>query len=93
MTLVRRTVQRISSPASTEAQYLAALAADRRAALSAVRKAINKNLPDGYEEGMQFGMIGCCVPLPCIRRAMARIPKCRCHWLQREVIEECRRKP
>jgi uncharacterized protein YdhG (YjbR/CyaY superfamily) len=42
--------------ASTVAQYLAALPADRRAALSAVRKVINDNLPDGYEEGMQFGM-------------------------------------
>jgi hypothetical protein len=40
--------------ASTVAQYLAALPADRRAALSAVRKVINENLPDGYEEGMQF---------------------------------------
>ena len=49
--------------ASTVAQYLAALPADRRAALSAVRKAINENLPDGYEEGMQFGMIGWYVPL------------------------------
>jgi hypothetical protein len=45
------------------AQYLAALPADRRVALSAVRKAINENLPDGYEEGMQFGMIGWYVPL------------------------------
>ena len=44
--------------ASTVAQYLAALPADRRAALSAVRKAINENLPDGYEEGIQFGLIG-----------------------------------
>src|SRR4051812_26914604 len=49
--------------ASTVAEYLAALPADRRAALSAVRKAINENLPDGYEEGMQFGMIGWYVPL------------------------------
>jgi len=31
--------------ASTVAQYLAALPADRRAALSAVRKTINENLP------------------------------------------------
>ena len=45
------------------AQYLAALPADRRAALSAVRMTINENLPDGYEEGMQFGMIGWYVPL------------------------------
>src|SRR5438067_13375378 len=36
--------------ASTVAQYLAALPADRRAALSAVRKAVNENLPNGYEE-------------------------------------------
>jgi uncharacterized protein YdhG (YjbR/CyaY superfamily) len=50
-------------PASTVAQYLAALPADRRAAVSAVRKTINDNLPNGYEEGMQFGMIGWYVPL------------------------------
>ena len=49
--------------ASTVAEYLAALPADRRAALSAVRKVINENLPDGYEEGMQFGMISWYVPL------------------------------
>ena len=49
--------------ASTVAQYLAALPADRRAAISAVRDAINENLPNGYEEGMQFGMIGYYVPL------------------------------
>src|SRR3954454_2753690 len=48
---------------STVAEYLAALPADRRGALSAVRKAINEKLPDGYEEGMQFGMIGWYVPL------------------------------
>jgi uncharacterized protein YdhG (YjbR/CyaY superfamily) len=49
--------------ASTVAHYLAALPADRRAALDAVRKTINENLPKGYEEGMQFGMIGWYVPL------------------------------
>ena len=50
--------------ASTVAEYLAALPADRRAALTAVRNAINENLPDGYDEGIQFGMIGWYVPLP-----------------------------
>jgi uncharacterized protein YdhG (YjbR/CyaY superfamily) len=45
------------------AEYLAGLPADRRAALSAVRKTINENLPEGYEEGMQFGMIAWYVPL------------------------------
>ncbi len=49
--------------ASTVAEYLAALPADRRAALTAVRKVINEKLPKGYEEGMQFGMIGWYVPL------------------------------
>jgi uncharacterized protein YdhG (YjbR/CyaY superfamily) len=48
---------------STVSEYLAALPADRRATLSAVRKAINENLPKGYEEGIQFGMIGWYVPL------------------------------
>src|SRR5256885_11374765 len=48
---------------SSVPECLAALPADRRAALSAVRSVINKNLPDGYEEGIQFGMIGWYVPL------------------------------
>jgi hypothetical protein len=41
--------------ASAVAQYLAVLLADRRAALSAVRKVINENLPDGYEEACSSG--------------------------------------
>src|SRR5256714_3359762 len=44
-------------------EHLPELPADRRAALSAVRSVINKNLPAGYEEGIQFGMIGWYVPL------------------------------
>jgi hypothetical protein len=67
---------------STVAQYLAALPPDRRAALSAVRKAINENLPDGYEEGMRFGMIGWYVPLSMYPAGLARIPECRCHLLR-----------
>ncbi len=61
--------------ASTVAQYLAALPADRRAALSAVRKAINENLPEGYEEGMQFGMIGWYVPLSVYPAGYGENPK------------------
>ncbi len=49
--------------ASTVVEYLVALPADRRAAIRAVRKVINENLPKGYEEGIQFGMIGWYVPL------------------------------
>src|SRR5437762_13445318 len=61
--------------ASTVAQYLAALPADRRAALSAVRKVINENLPEGYEEGMQFAMIGWYVPLSVYPAGYGENPK------------------
>src|SRR5215831_13752553 len=61
--------------ASTVAQYLIALPADRRAALRAVRKVINENLPDGYEEGMQFGMIGWYVPLSIYPAGYGENPK------------------
>jgi hypothetical protein len=37
------------------AEYLAALPSDRRAALSAVRKVINENLPDGYKRAYSSG--------------------------------------
>ena len=60
---------------STVAQYLAALPADRRAALSAVREVINENLPNGYEEGMQFGMIGWYVPLSLYPAGYGENPK------------------
>lgn len=50
-------------PVSTVNQYLAVLPADRRQALNAVRKEINRSLPAGYQHGMQFGMIGWYVPL------------------------------
>ena len=50
-------------PASTVAEYLAALPAERRDALSEVRRAINRALPLGYKEGIQFGMISWFVPL------------------------------
>ena len=60
---------------STVAQYLAALPADRRDAISAVRKVINENLPNGYEEGMQFGMIGWYVPLSLYPAGYGENPK------------------
>ena len=61
--------------AFTVAQYLTALPAERRAALSAVREVINENLPDGYEEGMQFGMIGWYVPLSLYPAGYGENPK------------------
>jgi hypothetical protein len=52
----------VSSKATTVKAYLAELPAERRSALSAVRKVILKNLDKDYEEGMQYGMIGYYVP-------------------------------
>lgn len=52
----------MQSRATTVAQYLSELPADRRAALAAVRKVILDNLDRDYEEGMQYGMIGYYVP-------------------------------
>jgi len=50
-------------PATTVSEYLAALTAERREALNEVRRGINRALPPGYKEGIQFGMISWFVPL------------------------------
>jgi len=47
---------------TTVAQYLSQLPPDRRAALEAIRAVILKNLPKGYVEQIQYGMIGYAVP-------------------------------
>jgi hypothetical protein len=52
----------MKSAANTVEEYLAELPEDRRAAISAVRETILANLPEGYEECMQHGMIGYVVP-------------------------------
>lgn len=52
----------MTSDAKTVDEYLAALPDDRRIALRAVRKVILDNLPHGYEECMQYGMISYVVP-------------------------------
>ena len=52
----------MQSQATSADQYLADLPADRRKALEAVRAVIIENLLEGYEEGMQYGMIGYYVP-------------------------------
>jgi hypothetical protein len=49
--------------ASTPAQYLATLAGEQRAAVAKVRQVIRRNLPAGYRETMQWGMISYVVPL------------------------------
>jgi Domain of unknown function (DU1801) len=52
----------MQSKASTVTEYVAALPDDRRTAIETLRKVILKNLGAGYEEGMQYGMIGYYVP-------------------------------
>jgi len=53
----------MQSKAKTVNEYLKALPADWRKAISTVRKTILKSLPKGYKEIMQYGMIGYVVPL------------------------------
>jgi hypothetical protein len=52
-----------SSKAGTVEEYLQELPEERRAVVSAVRDVVLRNLPQGYREGMGFGMIGYVVPL------------------------------
>jgi len=53
----------VKSDATTVEEYLNSLPEDRRKALAAVRREIRRNLPKGYQEGMQFGMISYHIPL------------------------------
>ena len=53
----------MSSNATTVAEYLNELPDDRRAALEEVRDVILANLPDGYVETMNWGMISYGIPL------------------------------
>jgi uncharacterized protein YdhG (YjbR/CyaY superfamily) len=53
----------MKSEAKTTDDYIGALPEDRREAISALRKVIRANLPDGYVETMSWGMIAYEVPL------------------------------
>lgn len=53
----------MQSDAKTPEAYLSELEPKRREAISAVRDVILENLPDGYEEVMQYGMLSYVVPL------------------------------
>jgi uncharacterized protein YdhG (YjbR/CyaY superfamily) len=52
----------MQSNATTVKDYISELPADRREAIETVRNVILKNLPEGYEEIMQYGMISYVVP-------------------------------
>ena len=51
------------SKAATVEEYLDELPAERRQTVEAVRRVILHNLPEGYEEVVQFGMISYVIPL------------------------------
>lgn len=52
----------MQSKAVTPEKYMAELPADRRDAMTKLRDAILKNLPKGFEETMQYGMLSYVVP-------------------------------
>lgn len=53
----------MQSDADTVEAYLAELPEDRREIVASVRSVILEHLPPGFEEGMQYGMIGYYIPL------------------------------
>jgi hypothetical protein len=53
----------VSSKALTVDDYLAELPPERRAIVASVRDLIRRNLPAGYEETMNWGMISYEIPL------------------------------
>jgi mRNA-degrading endonuclease RelE of RelBE toxin-antitoxin system len=52
----------MQSRAKTATEYLKSLPADRKQIISDLRNVILKNLPKGFEETMQYGMISYVVP-------------------------------
>ncbi len=53
----------MSVVAQTAEKYIASLPEPRRSIVSTVRDVVRSNLPQGYEEGIEWGMIGWFVPL------------------------------
>ncbi len=53
----------VSSKETTPTAYLASLPPERRAVIAAVRDLVNRRLPDGYVETMNWGMLSYEVPL------------------------------
>ena len=53
----------VTSQAGTPDEYVASLPEGRRETVARVREVVNANLPEGYREGMAYGMIGWYVPL------------------------------
>ena len=64
----------VKSEAATADQYLSELSDDRRASISEVRQVILDNLPEGYRETVQFGIISYVVPLETFPKTYNRKP-------------------
>jgi uncharacterized protein YdhG (YjbR/CyaY superfamily) len=52
----------MTSGASTVNEYLSELPEERQKAIDKLRKVVKKNLPKGFQETMNYGMIGYVVP-------------------------------
>ena len=52
----------MQSAATTPEEYIASLPEDRREAIQRLREVIRENLPQGFSEEMQYGMMGWAVP-------------------------------
>ena len=52
----------MTSNALTPKEYLNGLIKERKQVISKLRSVINKNLPNGFEEGMGYGMISYHIP-------------------------------
>lgn len=52
----------MNSKATSPEEYLSELPEERQTVISKIRERIRKNLPEGFEETMNYGMIGYVVP-------------------------------
>ena len=52
----------MTSDAKTVAEYISQISPDQKTPVELIRKAIKKNLPKGFKEVMNYGMIGYVVP-------------------------------
>lgn len=50
------------SSAASPAEYIASLPTERRVAITKLRQVLRKNLPKGFEETMDYGMLAYVVP-------------------------------
>lgn len=68
----------VQSKAETVSQYLVELDRGRRKSLSRVRNVILKNLPEGYVEVLNWGMISYAVPLNIFPKTYNKKPLLYC---------------